>query len=155
MMGYWLDLITSQVFYKLNNSMIPFQMKWAHRAEDDIPKISFHVSNISWDLSQTETGKLCRSTTIKEVSDAAQWIWDIRTHIRLTVVENEILALPLKYKVSHYWGNFSQARCTYPNNWSALVTEGSCLCHLHWNHQQVCQCFILFLSVIIQVLLVL
>lgn len=54
MLGYWLDSIILQVFYKLNSSMIPFQMKQAHRAEDPIPKISLHVSNISWDLSQTE-----------------------------------------------------------------------------------------------------
>lgn len=66
-LGYWLDSIILQVFYKLNSSMIPFQMKQAHRAEDPILKISLHVSNISWDLSQTEMWKLCRATTVKEM----------------------------------------------------------------------------------------
>lgn len=132
-----------------------YQMKWAHRAEYNPLKISLRSKHLSWDLSQTGTWELCRANAIKQVSDTAQWIWDIVIYIRLTALGTEILDLPLKYKVSHDWANFSQVWFTYHHKRATLVTNGSCLYHLHWDDQQGRLCFILFPSAIIQVLLVL
>lgn len=132
-----------------------YQIKWAPRREDNLLKISLYGKHLRWDLSQTGARELCRPNTIKQVSDAAQWIWDIVIHIRLTALGTEILDLQLKYKVSPDRANFSLAWFTYYHKRAALVTNGSCLYHLHWDYQQGHLCFIFFPSAIIQVLLVL